>query len=382
LVEHRTENAGVAGSIPALAISPTRRRREGGPPNPRRFPVFRAIPLTLILILALAACSKGPAKDAGTTAQPTAAAQPGAPAEPIKPIPEKLPEVIARVNGESVTRKEIEDYVHNLEGRAGGPVPAEQRDRIYRGIIDQIVGYKLLVQEAKARKIDVPDAEVNAKIDEVKKQFPSEDLFMQTLIDRKLTIDQMKADARRDIAIARMIDAEIASRIALKPTQVEDFYKNNQGQFTQPERVRASHILISFPEGADAAAKAQAKTKAQRVLKDVKAGKDFAALAREHSQDPGSAPNGGDLGFFEQGRMVGPFNDVAFSLKPGATSDLVETQFGYHIIRVAEKQPGRTVPLEEVRPKVKQYLENLNKETETDAFVKSLRAKGKVQILI
>jgi peptidyl-prolyl cis-trans isomerase C len=342
--------------------------------------VFRAIPL--ILILTLAACSKDPAKEAGTTTQPAAgSSQAGAPGEPIKPIPEKLPEVIARVNGESVTRKEIEDYVFNLEGRAGGPVPAEQRDRIYRGIIDQLVGYKLLVQEAKARKIDVPDAEVNAKIDEVKKQFPSEDLFMQTLIDRKVTIDQMKADAKRDLAISRLIDAEIAPRIALKPSQVEDFYKNNQDRFTQPESVRASHILIRFPEGADAAAKAQAKTKAQKILKDLKGGKDFAALAKQHSED-GSAQIGGDLGFFPQGQMVGPFNDVAFSLKPGATSDLVETQFGYHIIRVAEKRPGRTVPLEEVRPKVEQYLQNQNKETETDAFVKSLRAKGQVEILI
>ena len=346
--------------------------------------MLRVVPV-FILALALTACSKGPAKDAGTTAQPAAGAAatgPGAPGEPIKPVPEKLPEVIARVNGESVTRKEIEDWIHNLEQRAGGPVPAEQRDRIYRGGIDQLVGYKLLVQEAKARKIDVADAEVNAKIDEVKKQFPSEDLFMQTLIERKLSIDQMKSDAKRDIAIARLIDTEIASKVALKPAQVEDFYKNNQEKFKQPESVRASHILIAFPEGADAAAKAQAKAKAQKVLKDVKAGKDFAALAREHSQDPGSARNGGDLGFFPQGQMVGPFNDVAFSLKPGATSDLVETQFGYHIIRVAEKQPARAVPLEEVRPKIEQYLQNQNRETETDAFVKSLRTKGKVEILI
>jgi peptidyl-prolyl cis-trans isomerase C len=347
--------------------------------------VSRAIPLILSLTLVLtAACSKGPGKDAGTTTQPAAAAassEAGA-GEPIKPVPATLPEVIARVNGESVTRKEIEDWIHNLEQRAGGPVPAEQRDRIYRGGIDQLVGYKLLVQEAKARKIDVADAEVNARIDEVKKQFPSEDLFMQTLIERKLSIDQMKADAKRDIAIARLIDTEIASRIALKPAQVEDFYKNNQDKFTEPESVRASHILIAFPEGADAAAKAQARTKAQQVLKDVKAGKDFAALARQHSQDPGSAQNGGDLGFFPQGKMVGPFNDAAFSLKPGATIGLVETEFGFHIIRVAEKKPRRTVPLEEVRPRVEQYLENQNRETETDAFVKSLRAKGKVEILI
>jgi len=348
--------------------------------------VFRAIPI--ILILAIAAC-KGPAKDPATKdaaapqpANATAANKPGAPAEPAKPVPQTLPDVIARVNGETVTRKEIEDYVQNLEGRAGGPIPAEQRDRIYRGIIDQLVGYKLLSQEAKARKVAVPDADVDARIDAVKKQFPSEDLFMQTLIDRKLTLDQMKNDARRDLAISKMIEGEIAPRVALKPSQVEDFYKNNPERFKQPETVRASHILIRIPEGASDAERAEAKTKAEKVLKDLKAGKDFAALAKQHSQDPGSAANGGDLGVFPKGQMVGPFNDVAFTLKPGATSGLVETQFGYHIIRVAEKQPERTVPLEEVRPKIEQYLQNLNRENETEAFVKSLRAKGKVQILV
>jgi peptidyl-prolyl cis-trans isomerase C len=168
----------------------------------------------------------------------------------------------------------------------------------------------------------------------------------------------------------------------VKPGQAEDFYKNNPDQFKQPERVRASHILISTPENADAATKAQAKSKAQQVLKDVKAGKDFAALARQHSQDPGSAVNGGDLGFFGQGQMVGPFNDVAFSLKPGATSDLVETQFGYHIIRVAEKQPARTASLEEMRPRIEEYLQHQNRESETESFVKSLRARGKIEILV
>jgi peptidyl-prolyl cis-trans isomerase C len=340
--------------------------------------VFRAIPLILSLTLILSACSKSPAKDAAAT-QPAAGA-PAAPAEPIKPVPEKLPDVIARVNGETVNRKDVEDYVQNLEG-ARGPIPADQRDRIYRGIIDQLVGYKLLSQEAKSRKVVVPDAEIDARIDAVKKQFPSEDLFMQTLIERKLTLEQLKSDARRDLSIAKLIEGEIASRIALKPSQVEDFYKDNPDRFKQPERVRASHILIKVPEGADDAAKAEAKAKAQKILKDLKAGKDFAALAKQHSQD-GSAANGGDLGFFEQGQMVGPFNDVAFKLKPGETSDLVETQFGYHIIRVAEKQPARTVPLEELRPQVEQFLQNRNKETETEAFVKSLRTKGKVEILI
>lgn len=340
--------------------------------------MFRAIPF--ILILVVAGCKKDAATPAGT-AEPAAGAQTGAAAEPVKALPETLPDVLAKVNGEAVTRKELEDYVRNLEGQAGGPIPADQRDRIYRGVLDQLVGYKLLLQEAKARKVVVADADVDARIAEVKKQFPSEDLFMQTLIDRKMTLEQIKADARRDLSIARLIEAEISQRVALKPGQAEDFYKNNPDRFTEPERVRASHILIAA-ENADAAAKAQAKTKAGQILKDLKAGKDFAALARQHSQDPGSAVNGGDLGFFAQGQMVGPFNDVAFSLKPGATSDLVETQFGYHIIRVAEKQPGRTVPLEEVRPRLDEYLKHQNRESETESFVKALRAKSKVEILV
>ena len=327
-----------------------------------------------LLLLVVTACSR----EAKNTTAPPASAEP----EAVKPLPATLPAVLARVNGETITLKEVEDYVKNLEGQFGGPVPAEQRDQMYRGVIDQMVGYKLLLQEASARKVIVPDAEVEAKIDQVRKQFPSEDLFMQTLISRNLTLDRMRSDARGEIAITRLIETEIADKIALKPGQVEDFYKQNPDQFKQPERVRASHILIRFPENADAAARTQVRTQAQRILKDVKAGKDFAALAKQHSQDPGSAVNGGDLGFFPQGQMVGPFNDAAFSLKPGAVSDLVETQFGYHIIKVAEKQPGRTVPLDEVRPKVEQFLQHQNRESQTEAFVKALRAKGKVEILV
>jgi peptidyl-prolyl cis-trans isomerase C len=339
--------------------------------------VFRAF--SLILVLVLAACSKTPAQANAADAD-EASAQAESPQ--VKPVPAELPQVLARVNGEDVTREEVQEYIQNLEARAGGPVPAEQRNQVYRGVLDQIVGYKLLLQEAKARKLAVPDAELNARVDEIRKQFPSEDLFMQMLIERKMTIDQVRSDARDDMVISRLIEAEIADKVAVKPEQVQEFYDQNPDQFTQQERVRASHILIAYPENADAAAKAQVRARAEQVLTDLKAGQDFAALAKEHSEDPGSAVNGGDLGFFEQGQMVGPFNDAAFSLAPGATSDLVETQFGYHIIRVAEKQQARAVPLDEVRPQVEQFLQHRNREEQTDAFVKSLRDKGKIEILI
>jgi peptidyl-prolyl cis-trans isomerase C len=337
--------------------------------------------LPLIAILAFVACSKEPAQASsegeGAAAQ-TAQATPAAP----KPVPAQLPEVVARVNGEAISRADFERAVQNAEARAGGPVPAEQRDRIYRDLLDQLVGYTLLTQETKSRNVAVPEADVDARLSQIRGQFPSEEAFTQMLAERKLTMEQMRADARQDMAVAKMISDEVESKVTVKPEQVTDFYAKNPDQFKEPERVRASHILIAFPENADAAAKAQARQKAEQVLKDVKAGKDFMALAKEHSQDPGSAVNGGDLGFFQQGQMVGPFNDAAFSLPPGSTSDLVETNFGYHIIRVAEKQPGRTVPLDEVRPQVEQYLQNVNRDEQTDAFVASLKSKGKVEILI
>jgi peptidyl-prolyl cis-trans isomerase C len=140
--------------------------------------------------------------------------------------------------------------------------------------------------------------------------------------------------------------------------------------------------LIQVPQGADAVAKQQAKTKVDGILKDLKAGKDFAAAAKENSQDPGSAPNGGDLGYFEQGQMVQPFEQAAFALKPGQMSEVVETQFGYHIIKVAEKQDSRVVPLEEAKPKIEEYLTEQNRHAQTELFVNALKAKAKIEILM
>jgi peptidyl-prolyl cis-trans isomerase C len=299
-----------------------------------------------------------------------------------KPVPAQLPEVIARVNGETITKKDFEDAVKQAEQRAGSPVPPDQRDRVYRQLLDQMIGYKLLTQESKARKVTVPDAEVEARITSLKQQFPNEDAFKQALAQPNVTLDKLRSDARQDMVISKLVEDEIAPKVAVKPEDVQAFYQANPQNFKESERVHASHILITAAKDADTATKTQARAKAEAILKDVKAGKDFATLAKQNSQDPGSAANGGDLGFFQQGQMVGPFNDVAFSLKPGSVSDIVETDFGYHIIKVLEKQPGRTVPLEEAKPRIEQYLEGQNREKQTNAFVTGLKTKGKVEIFI
>jgi peptidyl-prolyl cis-trans isomerase C len=347
--------------------------------------VSRVLPL--IVVIALSACSRSTPAAANTetpaslAAGQTVAAQ--TPAEtPVKPVPAQLPEVVARVNGEAINKAEFEKAVQTVEANAGGPVPPDQRDRVYRNVLDQMIGYKLLIQETKTRKLAVPDAELDARIGQIRSQFPSEDAFKQTLTQQGVSLDQLRADARNDMLVSNMLQTELASKIAVTPEQLNDFYQKNPGQFQQPERVRASHILIGFPQGADEAAKNQSRAKAAEVLKEVKAGKDFAALAKQHSTDPGSGAQGGDLGFFQQGQMVPAFDKAAFSMKPGQTSDLVETDFGVHIIRVVDRQAARTVPLDEVRPQLQQYLEGQGRQAATQAFVDTLKAKGKIEVFI
>jgi peptidyl-prolyl cis-trans isomerase C len=344
--------------------------------------VFRVLPL--IAILLVGACSKSPVSASTAQAEKPAAApataQAPAAEEPVKPVPAQLPEVIARVNGEAIGRTDFEKAIKNLEGRAGAPVPTEQRDRVYRSVLEQLVAYRLLTQETKARNVAVPETDVDARLADIRKQFPSEDVFKQMLTKQNMTVEQLREDARADMRVALMLKSEVA--VSVQPKDVADFYQQNPDKFQQGERVRASHILVRVPENADEKAKQTARAKADDLLKQVKAGGDFAALAKQHSEDPGSGANGGDLGYFTQGQMVGAFERAAFALKPGEVSDLVETPFGFHIIKMADKQASRTVPMEEVRAKIEEFLQNRQRMEKTQAFVESLKAKGKVEILI
>jgi len=351
--------------------------------------VRRAV--SILIIAVLAACSRtesASAKPQATPASPPGSAQsaPTAPAAPpqapaAKPVPAQLPEVVARVNGETISGKELEDAIRAISGRAG-PIPPDERDRVYRGVLDDMIGYRLMIQEAKARKIAVADAEIDAQVAQIRSQFPNDAQFQQALTAQNTTLEAVRNDTRDEMSAAKLVDSEIASKIAVKPEAVTDFYNKNQDKFQQGARVRASHILIGIPQNADAATKQQAKSKAEALLKDLKAGKDFAEAAKANSQDPGSAPNGGDLGYFEQGQMVPPFEQAAFALKAGEMSDVVETQFGYHIIKVADKQTSRVVPLDEAKKQIEEYLTQQNRHAQTEVFVQALKAKAKIEVLI
>ena len=202
------------------------------------------------------------------------------------------------------------------------------------------------------------------------------------LQSRGVTLEQLRTDTAQTIAVNVMLKSELEPKITVSEADSKTFYEENKPRFRQEDSVHASHILIRTPEQADAAAKAKAKAQADDLLAQIKKGADFAELARKFSQDPGSAPNGGDLGFFSKGQMVQPFEQAAFNLKPGQMSGVVETPFGFHIIRVSETKAGRDMAYEEVKAQIADFLKQQMRDKKSQEFVDQLKAKGKVQILI
>ena len=338
------------------------------------------------IALSSTACRKGPAAQAQNAATPQgsgtpAAAPPGAPATPVKPVPAQLPEVVARVNGEDVKKVDFERMLKTIEARAGQPIPADRRDEIIRGALDQMITYTLLSQESKTRGIKIEESEIEAKMAQLKGQFPTQEAFDKALKDKSMTVDTLRKEARVDLSVTKLMDTEVATVPGPSDAEAKDFYDKNPDKFKQEEQVRASHILVRVDEKADAAARQKARAEIDAVLKEARAGKDFAKLAQEHSQD-GSAAQGGDLNYFSKGQMVPAFDKVAFELKPGQISDVVTTQFGYHIIKVVDHKAGRTVPFEEAEPRIKDYLANQKKQAHADEFIQGLKKKSKIEVLI
>ena len=359
----------------------------------------------ILALVLVGACNRQPAAASQTTAAPAAApaakpAQPASGGQPAaaaqapaapgaqpgpetpKPVPAVLPQVLAKIDGQPVGREELETAVKDAESRAGRAVPPTERDAVYRGLLDRVILFRLLSAEAKVRGITVTPQEITDRIAQIKKQFPSEAEFQQELTKRHTTMAQLQEEQRRDLLNAKTIEAEVAPRVAVTPQELDAFYKGNPDQFKEPETVRASHILIGVAKDAAPAAKQAARTEAEGVLKRVKAGEDFAALAKQHSKDPGSAAVGGDLNFFPKGQMVPAFDAAAFALKTGEISSLVETEFGFHIIKLTDRRAGRIVPLEEVKDRLEDFLKQRKQQELVQQYLLGLKAKYRVEVLI
>ncbi len=298
--------------------------------------------------------------------------------------------VVARVNGQAIHEAEAAREVNNLiasMGAAGASahsdpsVSAQFRSRA----IDNLINRRLLLERAQAEGLVPKDEEVAAELEKVRTAIneggQDSTAFQKRLAQFSMTEEDVKGEIRINLSLQRLQEKLAASYPAATPDDAVKYYADHTQEFESPEEVRASHILIRSAETDSAAVRAEARKKTEGILAELRGGRDFADAAKEHSQDPGSKQNGGDVGYFSRGRMVPQFEAAAFTLGIGKISDVVETPFGFHILKVTEKRAARLIPIEEVRDKIVEYLDQTKGNRAMQAVIEEARAKAKIEVV-
>jgi len=288
------------------------------------------------------------------------------------------------VNNENIPRDKLQaqvDHMINQRGlNSGGITQPAVFKQIQQEVVDQLIVQELLWQEAKRRNFIIEDEIVNERLRQMKSGFDTEQAFLFKIQAGGFTEETYREDIRQQESVQRMIAQGIAPGISISDGDVENFYQANVDQMKRPLAVRARHILIK-PGSAGAEAQQAAKAEADRILAEILAGEDFVQLATDRSQAP-SAPRGGDLGYFGPGQMVEPFEKAVFALQRGEISEVVQTQFGYHIIRLEDRRGGDTAPVGEVADKIRDYLGQQKLQSEVETLVMTLRNEGEVEIFL
>jgi peptidyl-prolyl cis-trans isomerase C len=291
-------------------------------------------------------------------------------------------EVAAKVNGTPITTLELNrTFLAHVQVPYSTVQDDPRAKQLLRQILDNLIDRELLLQEAKSSKASVAPQEIDAELQKLVERFPSKEAFEQALSSQNFTLEAVKKDIQDQLLRQQIVKKEILDKVNVRPDQFQPFYEKNKDKYVEEEQVHARHILIKVSQDTSAADEEKLKKKANDVLKRAKKGEDFAALAKQFSED-GSRDSGGDVGFFARGRMVGPFEEAAFALKPGQTSDLVRTQFGYHIIKVEERKPGRSLSYAEAKEHVKEDLTREQTFARYQDYMAGLRSKASIEILL
>ena len=362
-------------------------------------------PLLLLSLLALLGSGLACSRDAETPGAETASGTPGAagnpsssdPANPTVPgttpgteqkaeprvDPTKFPDVVARVGKDSISRSDLLNAAQQAVAQAAqaGAAPPPPTIKFFHDVLDSLVVRQLLYNEAKAQGITASDADVQRRIAEIKKNFPDAKKFAEALAAQGITEKALVDNARVLLSVDRFVAEKFASGIQIAETEVKNFYDTHPNDMKVAERRRVRHILIR-PEGEDAAAKDKAKKLTEDLLARIKKGEDFGTLAGQFSADPGSKTNGGELPPFAKGEMVPPFEGAAWALGKGELSGVVESQFGFHLIQMIDSVPASTVPFEQVRGRIEQFLRQRDLKNAVRARAEELRGKTKVEVLI
>jgi peptidyl-prolyl cis-trans isomerase C len=302
----------------------------------------------------------------------------GREASPAAPVPRDLPAVVARVNDEAIERWEVDAAVREITLANLHPLPQSERDELVRAVLDRLIEHHLASQAARARGVAATDGEVDEDLRQLRLEQP---LLNQRLETAGISTEQLRHQRRLSLDMAKLLRAA-APRAPVSDAEVRAYYRDNQDRFMLPEAVTASHILIRATPDAAPDERAAARRRAVETRDQVLGGADFGRMARDVSEDAGSALAGGLVGTFPRGRMDPAFETAAFSVKPGEISEVVETPFGFHIIRVDEHVAGRMQTFEEVRGDIQALLSERTEQEALDRLIDEARRAAKIELYI
>lgn len=286
-------------------------------------------------------------------------------------------QVVGEVNGEKITRADLDKRLEPLKAMYKAQFgmdfskkeAQETLKKLEAGVLEQMIGEKLILQEAAKRKIQVEEAEIDQQIDNLAKaRFSSRKEFDEFIKTQNFSLADLKQELRSQLTAERLAEQVIGStKIEVKDQEVEKYFQTHQDQYNVPELVKARHILV------------KEEKEAEDILRQLKAGEDFAKLAQKYSQDPGSKEKGGDLGYFSRGQMVPAFEKAAFSLQIGEISSIIQTDYGYHIIKVEDHKKQQKFQFQQVREEVKKELAENKKKDTWMKFLEDLRSKNQIK---
>jgi peptidyl-prolyl cis-trans isomerase C len=288
---------------------------------------------------------------------------------------------VLKVNDDLVYASEISMVMQNIASQAQAAGQPPNQEQLVQAATQRIVEQKLLAQEAVRVGIKVDELRLAEMAKAIEDQAGGRATLDANLAQMGSNYEQLQNTLREMDLVRSYIEQEIVPTVQVTEQEVTAFYTENPEMFERPEQVHARHILFDAAEDAEAQVIVDARGKADDARKRALAGEDFAELAREVSEGP-SAPNGGDLGFFAREQMVQPFSEAAFALQVGQISEVVRTQYGFHVIKVEERRDAGTVPLEEASDRLETMLQQQKVGRMVNERMQSLASKATITPLM
>jgi peptidyl-prolyl cis-trans isomerase SurA len=297
---------------------------------------------------------------------------------------EVVDRIVALVNNEVITLSELEEAGGRLfEQVQKSTLPSERKEKMQearKAILDQLIDNKLLQQEIKSRKIQIPEREVDETIQDIMKEnHVTENELKAALARDGLTYSLYRQHIRDDLGKMRLINREIKSKIVIKEEDLRKIYKENLNEYTEAAEVKVQQIFFPVPREATEGQISPIRKEAQSILERARRGEDFVQLAQNFSKGP-EAREGGVLGFFKPKELRPKLDEAAFKLKPGELSDLIRTEDGFHILRVMERKGGEPKPFAEVQDKIREGMVQAEADRQFREWMKTLRAKAYIEV--